>query len=84
MCLLTVFVLQPIGCLAAEPAQQVACEISGLNHAWGFQYMGVYIDPTGTVGEFNYSSKDSQWASNRGEPLTQSDLRVKYRPGNRV
>lgn len=84
MCSLAVFALHPLGGLAAEPAQQVACEISGLNHAWGFQYMGVYIDPTGTVGEFNYSSKDSQWASNRGEPLTQSDLREKYRPGNRV
>lgn len=46
--------------------------------------MGVYIDPTGTVGEFNYSAKDSQWASNRGAPLTQSELREKFRPGNRV
>jgi hypothetical protein len=84
VCLLAVLIPQPFGCLAAEPAQEVACEVSGMNHAWGFQYMGVFIDPTGTVGEFNYSYKDSQWASNRGERLMQSDLREKYRPGNRI
>jgi hypothetical protein len=67
-----------------EAEQRVACEVSYLNHAWGFQHSGVYIDPTGSVGEFNYAAKDSQWAPNRGQPLTQGDLREKYLPGNKV
>lgn len=82
--LLVALIVPPVEPHAAEVAQQVVCEVSYLNHAWGFQHSGVYIDPTGSIGEFNYSADDSQWAPNRGQPLTQSDLREKYRPGHRV
>jgi hypothetical protein len=79
-----VLVLQSLASQAAEPEQQVVCEVSYLNHAWGFQHAGVYIDPKGSIGEFNYSAADSQWAPNRGQAMTQGDLREKYRPGHRI
>jgi hypothetical protein len=79
-----VLVLQSLASQAAEPEQQVVCEVSYLNHAWGFQHAGVYIDPKGSIGEFNYSAADSQWAPNRGQVMTQGDLREKYRPGHRI
>lgn len=69
---------------AAEPEQQVVCEVSHLNFAWGFHHAGVYINPSGSIGEFNYSADDSRWAPNRGQPMTQDDLRKKYQPGHRV
>ena len=74
----------PVRCFAEEPEQQVACEVSYVNGAWGYQHLGVYIDPTGAIGEFNYSAEASQWTPNRGERMTQADLRDKYRPGRRV
>jgi hypothetical protein len=83
-CLLVVLVLHAGGTRAAEPEQQVVCEVSHLNHAWGYQHAGVYINPAGSIGEFNYSADDSQWAPNRGQTMTQDDLRKKYQPGHRV
>lgn len=82
--LLIALILQPLDSRAAEPEQLVVCEVSYLNHAWGFQHGGVYIDPQGSIAEFKYSAADSQWAPNRGQSMTQGDLREKYRPGNRV
>ncbi|MGH8241873.1 MAG: hypothetical protein ACRETY_00830 [Steroidobacteraceae bacterium] len=81
---LIALIFLPLGSQAAQPEQLVVCEVSYLNHAWGFQHSGVYIDPKGSIGEFNYSAADSQWAPNRGQSMTQSDLQEKYRPGNRV
>jgi hypothetical protein len=82
--LLIALIVQSVGSHAAEVEQQVVCEVSHLNFAWGFQHSGIYIDPTGSIGEFNYSADDSRWAPNRGQPMTQGDLRQKHRPGNRV
>jgi len=82
--LLIALFAQPAGSLAADSEQQVVCEVSYLNAAWGFQFTGVYIDPKGSIGEFNYSAEDSQSVPNRGEPLTQGELREKYRPGRRI
>jgi hypothetical protein len=82
--LLVSLIFQPGRSCAEEPEQRVACEVSYINHAWGYQNLGVYIDPTGAIGEFNYSAEDSQWAPNRGQPMTQGDLRDKYRPARRV
>lgn len=55
-----------------------------MNAAWGFQHHGIYIDPTGSIGEFNYSAEDPRSVPNRGHPMTQNDLREKYRPGRRI
>jgi hypothetical protein len=82
--LLVVLFVHPSQTLAKEVHQQVVCEVSHLNAAWGFQHSGVYIDPTGLIGEFNYSAEDSRSVPNRGQPMTQSDLREKYKPGRRV
>jgi hypothetical protein len=77
--------IQPVASiLAGASDQQIACEVSYVNFAWGFQHSGVYIDPNGAIGEFKYSADDSRWVPNRGQPMTQGDLRNKYRPGNRI
>jgi hypothetical protein len=81
---LVAIVVQPPQSLAEEPDQQVVCEFSHVNAAWGFQHSGIYIDPTGSIGEFNYSADDSRSVPNRGQPMTQGDLREKYRPGRRI
>ena len=81
--LATLFV-QASAAHSAEADQQVVCEVSSVNAAWGYQHSGVYIDPKGSIAQFNYSANDSRWTPNRGQPMTQADLRDKYRPGNRM
>lgn len=83
-CLLIVLSALPAQSRAAAPGQQVVCEVSHVNFAWGYQHAGVYIDPKGSIGEFRYSAEDSQWRPNRGQSMTQEDLREKYRPGRRT
>lgn len=67
-----------------QAAQQIVCEVSHVNAAWGFQHSGVYINPSGSIGEFKYSAADSRSVPNRGQTMSQSDLREKYRPGGRI
>lgn len=81
---LIALIVQPPRSFAAETEQQVVCEVSHVNAAWGFQHSGVYIDPTGSVGEFDYSAGDSRSVPNRGQAMTQGELREKYQPGRRV
>ena len=76
--------VQASAAVAEQPVQQVVCEVSHVNAAWGFQHSGVYIDPTGSIGEFKYSADDSRSVPNRGQPMTQEELREKYRPGRRT
>ncbi len=70
--------------LAEDSSSQIVCEVSHVNAAWGFQHSGVYIDPEGAIGEFSYTEGDSRSVPNRGQPMTQGELREKYRPGRRV
>lgn len=83
-CLLVALIVKSVQSDAEVPEQRVACEVSHVNGAWGYQHLGVYIDPTGAIGEFNYSAEGSQWTPNRGEQMTEGDLRDRYRPGRRV
>lgn len=69
---------------AKDADERWACEVSGLNYAWGYYHAGIYIDPQGSIGEFKYGPSDSRWAPNRGQPMTLAELREKYRPGNRI
>lgn len=69
---------------AAAAEQQVVCEVSHVNFAWGHQHAGVYIDPKGSIGEFKYGAEDSQWRPNRGQPMSQESLREKYKPGRKT
>lgn len=81
--LLVAWVILSTPGIASESGQQAICEVSHVNAAWGFQHSGIYIDPTGSVGEFRYAAEDSRSVPNRGQPMTQEDLRSKYRPGRR-
>ncbi len=82
--ILVAWAIQSTTGIAAETGQQVICEVSHVNAAWGFQHSGIYIDPTGSVGEFRYAAEDSRSVPNRGQPMTQVDLRNKYQPGRRA
>lgn len=68
---------------AEDQDEQIYCEVSSMNFAWGYQHDGVFIDPKGSIGEYKYELDDSRWIPNRSDTHTLTELQEKYRPGRR-
>jgi hypothetical protein len=69
--------------MSGNPAidQQYLFEYSHINHAWGFQMSGMYIDRNGSVYTFDHSH--APWRPSEDNVLTEEDLQEKYAQKNK-
>lgn len=58
--------------------QSILFEVSHVNHAWGYQLSGFYIDSAGQVFSFNYGEDDDPWHPEYPYMLTEAELMDKY------
>ncbi|UCH63285.1 MAG: hypothetical protein JSU77_02190 [Fidelibacterota bacterium] len=71
------------GCALTEPEeeeieQEVLFEFQYINHAWGYQHSGSYIDGEGKVTSYQYTASDTHWAPADLNHPTEEELQDKY------
>ncbi|MGD8306088.1 MAG: hypothetical protein PVF17_05495 [Ignavibacteria bacterium] len=63
-------------------AQTYYFEVEYVNHAWGYQHNGFYIDKTGDVFAYNYNEQDDPWNPETRDHFTVEELVDKYSHSN--
>lgn len=58
--------------------QEILFEFQYINHAWGYQRIGSYIDGEGIVTSYQYTPSDTHWAPADFNHPTEEELLDKY------
>jgi hypothetical protein len=68
--------------LSQQPGEQnVICERSYTNFAWGYQHQGIYVDRHGNLYRYAYQRGDHPWSPQRPDSPTPQELEAKYDHG---
>lgn len=57
-------------------------EVEHVNHAWGYQHNGFYINKTGDVYCYNYTEQDEPWNPESRDHFSAEELKDKYSHSN--
>ncbi len=59
-------------------SQKYLFEVEYVNFAWGYTHYGFFIDSSGNVFEYRYSSNDTPWAGIKRKSVSEQQLEQKF------